>query len=99
MLSNSAPSNSAEILAAKVSKNARGETLLYRLFLHRTMIEKKKYPLVLFLHGGGGRGTDNIKQIDGGIGYLIDFFTGSEAQYQLSKFRCRAAVTDAGRLD
>jgi predicted peptidase len=74
-----------KILAPKVFRNSRGETLLYRLFipLH---YEKKKYPLVLYLHGGGGRGNDNRKQIDGGNGYLIDFFTGDETQVHYPSF-------------
>jgi predicted peptidase len=75
-----------KILAAKVFKNERGETLLYRLFIPQNYDPKKKYPLVLYLHGGGGRGTDNLKQIDGGNGYLIDFFTGSEAQSRYPSF-------------
>jgi len=67
-------------LTAKVFKNAQGETLLYRLFVPNNYDGKKKYPLVVYLHGGGGRGTDNLKQIQGGNGYLIDFFTQAETQ-------------------
>lgn len=67
-----------KILVAKTFKNSRGETLLYRLFIPQNYDSRKKYPMVLYLHGGGGRGTDNIKQIDGGNGYLIDFFTGND---------------------
>jgi predicted peptidase len=69
-----------KILAARVFKNAQDETLLYRLFVPGNYDAKKKYPLVLYLHGGGGRGTDNLKQIQGGNGYLIDFFTKTESQ-------------------
>src|SRR5215468_12657716 len=67
-----------KVLVAKVFKNERGESLLYRLFIPQNYDPKKKYPLVLYLHGGGGRGQDNLKQIDGGNGYLIDLFTGGE---------------------
>ena len=75
-----------KILAPKVFKNSRGESLPYRLFIPAQYDQKKKYPLVLFLHGGGGRGNDNRKQIDGGNGYLIDFFTGDEAQARYPSF-------------
>lgn len=75
-----------KILAPKVFKNSRGETLLYRLFIPLHYDQKKKYPLVLYLHGGGGRGNDNRKQIDGGNGYLIDFFTGNETQAHYPSF-------------
>jgi len=75
-----------KILAPKVFKNARGETLPYRLFIPSPYDQKKKYPLVLYLHGGGGVGNDNQKQIDGGNGYLIDLFTGDETQARNPSF-------------
>ncbi len=74
------------ILVPKVFKNSQNETLLYRLFIPRNYDAKKKYPLVLYLHGGGGRGTDNRKQFDGGNGYLIDLFTGTETQNRFPSF-------------
>lgn len=73
-------------LAAKVFKNAKDETLLYRLFVPKNYSRTKKYPLVVYLHGGGGRGSDNLKQIEGGNGYLIDFFTQSETQSRFPSF-------------
>jgi predicted peptidase len=75
-----------KILAPKVFKSSRGESLPYRLFTPQHYDQKKKYPLVLYLHGGGGRGNDNLKQIDGGNGYLIDFFTSDEAQAHYPSF-------------
>ena len=75
-----------KILAPKVFKSSRGETLPYRLFIPLHYDRKKKYPLVLYLHGGGGRGNDNLKQIDGGNGYLIDFFTADETQARYPSF-------------
>ena len=40
-----------------------GETMPYRLY--RPKVEPgKKYPLVLFLHGSSGSGTDNERQLD-----------------------------------
>ena len=75
-----------KILAPKIFKNSRGETLPYRLFIPAHYDQKKKYPLVVYLHGGGGRGNDNRLQIDGGNGYLIDFFTGDETQARYPSF-------------
>jgi len=75
-----------KILAAEVFKNTRGESLPYRLFTPHNYDQKKKYPLVVYLHGGGGRGNDNRQQIDGGNGYLIDFFTGDETQVRYPSF-------------
>jgi predicted peptidase len=49
--------------AARVYRNAAGETMPYRLFVPPGYNDKKPYPLVLWLHGAGGAGTNNIAQI------------------------------------
>lgn len=38
----------------------------YRLYVLSNYEKKTKYPLVLWLHGAAGRGTDNVLQISGG---------------------------------
>ena len=38
----------------------------YRLFKPRERKPDEEYPLVVYLHGSAGRGTDNLKQISGG---------------------------------
>jgi len=75
-----------KILSPHVFKSAQGEALPYRLFIPQNYDRKKKYPLVVYLHGGGGVGDDNLKQIQGGNGYLIDFFTQAESQKQYPAF-------------
>src|SRR4051812_8057198 len=35
----------------------------YRLFVPAGYTPNRKYPLVMFLHGGGEAGTDNLKQV------------------------------------
>lgn len=75
-----------KILVPKVFKNTQNESLLYRIFIPHNYDRKKKYPLVLYLHGGGGRGADNLKQIEGGNGYLIDLFTQAETQTRYPSF-------------
>ena len=37
----------------------------YRLFVPKNLVAERRYPLILWLHGGGGTGTDNVKQIEG----------------------------------
>ncbi len=43
-----------------------GKTLPYRILLPKNYQAKKKYPLVLFLHGSGERGNDNEAQLTHG---------------------------------
>ena len=44
---------------------SNGVTLPYRLFLPAYYSIEKKYPLILFMHGAGERGTDNQQQLRG----------------------------------
>jgi predicted peptidase len=53
---------------AKVYENAHGEKLPYRLLKPEKIEPGKRYPLVLFLHGLGERGTDNVRQLLWGAG-------------------------------
>jgi len=46
-----------------------GKVLPYRLFKPQNRDSGAKYPLVVYLHGGQGRGTDNIKNVSGGNVY------------------------------
>lgn len=51
-------------------KDESGNTMNYRLFEPKKE-EGKKYPLVLFLHGSGERGDDNILHLTGNEGALV----------------------------
>jgi pimeloyl-ACP methyl ester carboxylesterase len=55
----------AQPFEARSYMNSQGDILLYRLMKPLDYDPNKKYPLVVCLHGGGGWGTDNVKQIDG----------------------------------
>jgi len=43
-----------------------GETMQYRLLVPPGYNAARKYPVVLWLHGANGRGSDNLLQISGG---------------------------------
>jgi predicted peptidase len=48
---------------ARIYRTASGETMPYRLFIPSNYSSEKHYPLVIWLHGAGGAGRDNIGQI------------------------------------
>ena len=63
------PTRRAELLAqpfeARTYIGNNGDTLKYRLLKPLNYDPNIDYPLVVCLHGGGGVGTDNTKQIEG----------------------------------
>ncbi|MHB9132292.1 MAG: carboxylesterase family protein [Armatimonadota bacterium] len=52
---------------ARTFTDAGGKTLTYRLLKPNNYDAKKKYPLVLFLHGAGERGINNTAQMTHGV--------------------------------
>jgi len=60
--------------------------LNYRLFVPLGYDSKRKYPLVLFLHGAAGRGSDNIKQLTGGNHIGTHFWISREVQNTFPAF-------------
>lgn len=69
-----------DLLVARIYRGSQGRTMPYRLFIPENYAKQKTYPLVLYLHGGGGRGDDNRKQIEGGNGYLVDLLVSRSTQ-------------------
>jgi predicted peptidase len=55
----------AEAFTRHVFRNSKGERMPYRLFTPARLDAGRTYPLVVFLHGAGGSGTDNVKQLQG----------------------------------
>ncbi len=52
--------------------NGLGDTMPYRLFVPPDYDAERAYPLVVFLHGAGERGTNNTSQVAVHIGNLIN---------------------------
>jgi predicted peptidase len=48
---------------AHTFEGSSGETLKYQVLEPRNFNPRKKYPLVVFLHGSGGRGPANIRNV------------------------------------
>jgi len=59
----------------------QNEPFKYRLLEPASLVPGKKYPLVLFLHGAGERGDDNVKQLQ----YLPELMVTPEYR---EKFPC-----------
>jgi predicted peptidase len=60
--------------------------LPYRLLKPKDYDPKQSYPLVLFLHGMGERGTDNSRQLANGVS---EFFANEQAR---AKYPCFAVI-------
>src|SRR5262245_28420497 len=50
---------------------ADGRTLPYRLLKRPKVADGTRYPLVIFLHGAGERGSDNEKQLVHGVPQFV----------------------------
>src|SRR5687767_969762 len=56
----------------KTYVSTKGDSLPYRILFPENYDKAKKYPLVLFLHGAGERGSDNEKQLVHGGKLFLD---------------------------
>jgi predicted peptidase len=56
----------AEGFLSRSYHSPTGETMQYRLFVPPGYDTSQQYPIVLWLHGASGRGSDNLAQISGG---------------------------------
>ena len=66
--------------AARVLKGANGAALPYRLFVPDPEARARPLPLIVYLHGSGGAGRDNLKQISGGNTNGTHVWTTAELQ-------------------
>jgi predicted peptidase len=67
-------------------RSPSGEAMAYRLFVPPDYDAAKKYPIVLWLHGAAGRGSDNISQLSGGNSAGSHFWTTPENQAKYQAF-------------
>jgi len=79
-----------ELTTAEVFKTSAGETLNYRLYVPRNVPPDRKLPLVLFLHGAGERGSNNVSQLVHGVTPLIRYTIASNTPAILLAPQCPA---------
>jgi poly(3-hydroxybutyrate) depolymerase len=77
----SARAQSVNDFLARTYTDAQGTTLPYRLFVPAGYDPTQKYPLVLFLHGLGGSGNDNVKQLTDQTAPLVFVTPANQALY------------------
>ena len=65
----------------------------YRLFVPAAYDGKTALPLVLYLHGGAGRGRDNERHLRDGNGMLLELFAGAEKQFPAFVLAPQTATT------
>jgi len=70
----------AKFLKKSFNDTATGRTMPYRLFVPDGYVPGKAYPLVVFLHGGGERGTDNEKTLTANQGGTVWAKPGEQAK-------------------
>lgn len=70
----------------RLYRNARGATLPYQLFVPAGYDPGKKYPLVVWLHGSGGRGSDNRGQLAEGNAVGANVWVRPENQTRFPSF-------------
>lgn len=61
------PADQRDRYEARTFTDSTGGKLPYRLLQPKNLEAGKKYPIVLFLHGAGERGTDNFAQLAHGL--------------------------------
>lgn len=71
----------AQPYEARTFVGRNGNKLPYLLLKPQNYDPSKKYPLVVHLHGGDGRGTDNVKQIYYGVFSHLLLNYGNRAKY------------------
>jgi predicted peptidase len=76
----------ADRFEARTFKTRKGRVLPYRLFVPEGYDPRKSYPLVLWLHSGGGSGDDNVSQITRGSTRGANLWTRPEHQARQPAF-------------
>lgn len=71
---------------ARSFRSPGGLRLRYRLFRPPEYDPEKKYPLIVFLHGSSGAGTDNRKQLTGSRRYGVELWSSAEVQAEHPAF-------------
>jgi predicted peptidase len=78
--------NTVDGFVARTFTSPGGTSLPYRLFIPDAKAREQPLPAILYLHGSGGAGTDNVEQISGGNRNGTHAWTTRKVQAQFPSF-------------
>lgn len=70
-----------EMTVPRVWTAADGGVFRYRFHAPSTVEVGKRYPLVVFMHGAGERGTNNVSQLVWGCDEIVSWFKGRNEEF------------------
>ncbi len=72
-----------ELTVSQIWKSADGGVFRYRFHAPSTVEDGKSYPLVIFMHGAGERGTNNVAQLVWGCDEIVSWFRNRNEEFYL----------------
>lgn len=84
---------------ARVFVGAHGTRLPYRLFVPDAQQRQRPLPIIVYLHGSGGLGTDNLRQISGGNRNGTHVWVTPQAQARHPAFVVAPQIASGNRWD
>ena len=93
LLSYLCQASAAEEFLGRTYTNRAGATLPYRLLIPPKYDSTRRYPVMLYLHGAAGRGSDNLKPLDWGPRLIADEMKRGRHEFFLVVPQCSRSET------
>ena len=88
-----------EVFVPRMFRAADGLSLRYRLYVPPAEARVRPLPAVVYLHGSGGAGTDNLKQLSGGNAAGTHLWTSEDVKARHPAFVVAPQIPDGQRWD
>jgi predicted peptidase len=85
--------------AARAFVGANGMRMPYRIFVPDPQQRVRPLPIIIYLHGGGGMGADNLRQISGGNTNGTHVWVAPQAQARHPAFVVAPQLPNGNRWD
>jgi predicted peptidase len=95
----SAQAAAVDGFAPRIFVGARGVRMQYRLFVPDQKARGEPLPAIVYLHGGGGIGADNLRQISGGNKTGTHVWVSPQMQARYPAFVVAPQLPDGNRWD